>query len=426
MQILISGVGSTDPIKGQRDAALLHIARIYRPDKIVLVFSEEMLEKEAYIKQSLESIEGYLPEIVRDEVILQNDEIHLFDKMYDVMGQIVTRYQNDENELLFNLSSGTPQMISALFALNRINDYNTQAIQVATPKQSANHPRPSLTEAEQLAEINSNLDNGDEFQDRSILDQAEKFNLSLTKRYLRSLIQSYDYVAAYELANQRENKKLLSIKKIKALRTELTNLVQVFKTQAVLPDIGDSSFTEEKKKALNYFLLIDVLYKKGSIADVLIKAKSLAEFIIEEKLMVEKAGLIIRQNGLPKLNPDFSDTENIIACIDSEIKKSRQLEYIKERLFSENSTLNLLAYRNILEYYSEHQELIDDIKIVESFNDDRNRVAHGLSEINKIGHKRLENLLKALKGILQDVYSLDEDYFRYYDDKNSELFNLLK
>ncbi len=426
MKILISGIGSTDPIKGQRDAALLHIARIYRPDRIVLVFSEEMLEKEAYIKQSLKSIEGYSPEVVKDEVILQNNEVHLFDKMYDVMGQIVAKYQSDEDEILFNLSSGTPQMISALFALNRINDYNTQAIQVATPKRSSNYPRPSLTETEQLAEINSNLDNGDELQDRSILDQAEKFNLSLTKRYLRSLIQSYDYVAALELANRRENRKLLSIKKIRALRTELANLVQVFKTQAVLPDIGDSTFSDEKKKALNYFLLIDVLYKKGSIADVLIKAKSLAEFIVEEKLMAEKNSLIIKQNALPKLNPDFPDTEDIVVCIDAEIKKSRQLETVEERLFSENSILNLLAYRNILEYYGESQKLIDNLKIVESFNDDRNRVAHGLSEINKIGHKRFESLVKALRSILQDVYAIDESYFNYYDDVNDKMLNLLK
>ena len=46
MKILISAVGTTDPISNNHDAALLHIARNYRPDKIVLVYSQEMLVKQ--------------------------------------------------------------------------------------------------------------------------------------------------------------------------------------------------------------------------------------------------------------------------------------------------------------------------------------------------------------------------------------------
>lgn len=134
MKILISAVGTTDPISNNHDAALLHIARNYRPDKIVLVYSQEMLVKQDLINKVLLSIEGYNPIIEIDSTILNNDEVFLFDKMYEVMGMIVQKYTNDDDEIILNLSSGTPQIISALFALNRINDYNTQAIQVATPK----------------------------------------------------------------------------------------------------------------------------------------------------------------------------------------------------------------------------------------------------------------------------------------------------
>ena len=49
MKILISAVGDTDPIRNYHDGALLHIARKYRPDKIVLVFSD----RTSYKKESI-------------------------------------------------------------------------------------------------------------------------------------------------------------------------------------------------------------------------------------------------------------------------------------------------------------------------------------------------------------------------------------
>ena len=44
--ILFSPVGGTDPISTTNcyDGALLHISRVYRPDKIVMYMSKEMLD----------------------------------------------------------------------------------------------------------------------------------------------------------------------------------------------------------------------------------------------------------------------------------------------------------------------------------------------------------------------------------------------
>ena len=64
MEILISAVGTTDPISNNRDAALLHIARTYRPEKVVLVYSEEMLIKKDLIEKAIFSIEDYHPDVI--------------------------------------------------------------------------------------------------------------------------------------------------------------------------------------------------------------------------------------------------------------------------------------------------------------------------------------------------------------------------
>lgn len=428
MKILISAVGTTDPISNNHDAALLHIARNYRPDKIVLVFSQEMLVKQDLINKVLLSIEGYNPIIEIDSTILNNDEVFLFDKMYEVMGLIVQKYTNDDDEIILNLSSGTPQIISALFALNRINDYNTQAIQVATPKKGANREYKPLTDSEIDALIVENQDNSVDFVDRSIKDKSEKFTQALVKRHLRSLIATFDYQAAEAIINRKEYNKLLSKKRIAYIREKLNDFSRVFKNQSILSDILSFPLDDSQKKALNYYLMIDVLKERDHIADVLIKAKSLAEFVIEETIKKDHEGLILFDGNLPKLNPDFPDCEAILDDIDKKMKKSRGIEDTEERIFSVQSTLNLLSYLNILEFYEYDSQLQTAINGILSLNGERNKVAHGLSEIDTrlLSRKKLKQLSENLGLLLVDCLGIDTSYFNYYDKQNEELIKMLE
>jgi len=428
LKILISAVGTTDPISNNHDAALLHIARNYRPDKIVLVYSQEMMVKQDLINKVLLSIEGYNPIIEIDSTILNNDEVFLFDKMYEVMGLIVQKYTNDDDEIILNLSSGTPQIISALFALNRINDYNTQAIQVATPKKGANREYKSLTDTEIDALIVENQDNNVDFVDRSIKDKSEKFTQALVKRHLRSLIASFDYQAAEAIINRKEYNKLLSKKRIAYIREKLNDFSRVFKNQSILSDILSFPLDDSQKKALNYYLLIDVLKEREHIADVLIKAKSLAEFVIEETIKKNHEGLIVFDGNLPKLNPDFPDCEAILDDIDKKMKKSRGIEDTEERIFSVQSTLNLLSYLNILEFYEYDSQLQTAINGILSLNGERNKVAHGLSEIDTrlLSRKKLKQLSENLRLLLVDCLGIDTSYFNYYDKQNEELIKMLE
>ena len=387
-----------------------------------------MMVKQDLINKVLLSIEGYNPIIEIDSTILNNDEVFLFDKMYEVMGQIVQKYTNDDNEIILNLSSGTPQIISALFALNRINDYNTQAIQVATPKKGANREYKPLTDTEIDALIVENQDNSLDFVDRSIKDKSEKFTQALVKRHLRSLIASFDYQAAEAIINRKEYNKLLSKKKIAYIREKLYDFSRVFKNQSILSDILSFPLDDSQKKALNYYLMIDVLKEREHIADVLIKAKSLAEFVIEETIKKDHEGLIVFDGNLPKLNPGFPDCEAILDDIDKKMKKSRGIEDTEERIFSVQSTLNLLSYLNILEFYEYNSQLQTAINGILSLNGERNKVAHGLSEIDTrlLSRKKLKQLSENLRLLLVDCLDIDSSYFNYYDKQNEELIKMLE
>ena len=387
-----------------------------------------MMVKQDLINKVLLSIEGYNPIIEIDSTILNNDEVFLFDKMYEVMGMIVQKYTNDDDEIILNLSSGTPQIISALFALNRINDYNTQAIQVATPKKGANREYKPLTDSEIDALIVANQDNSLDFVDRSIKDKSEKFTQALVKRHLRSLIASFDYQVAEAIINRKEYNKLLSKKRIAYIREKLNDFSRVFKNQSILSDILSFPLEDSQKKALNYYLMIDVLKEREHIADVLIKAKSLAEFVIEETIKKDHEGLIVFDGNLPKLNPDFPDCEAILDDIDKKMKKSRGIEDTEERIFSVQSTLNLLSYLNILEFYEYDSQLQTAINGILSLNGERNKVAHGLSEIDTrlLSRKKLKQLSENLRLLLVDCLGIDSSYFNYYDKQNEELIKMLE
>ena len=385
-----------------------------------------MLVKQDLINKVLLSIEGYNPIIEIDSTILNNDEVFLFDKMYEVMGLIVQKYTNDDDEIILNLSSGTPQIISALFALNRINDYNTQAIQVATPKKGANKEYKDLTDSEIDALIVENQDNSLDFVDRSIKDKSEKFSQALVKRHLRSLIASYDYQAAEAIINRKEDTKSLS--NIKKIRKKISDFSRVFKNQCLLSDILSLPLDDSQKKALNYYLMIDVLKEREHIADVLIKAKSLAEFVIEETIKKDHEGLIVFDGNPPKLNPNFPDCEAILDDIDKKMKKSRGIEDTEERIFSVQSTLNLLSYLNILEFYNYDSQLQTAINGIINLNSERNKVAHGLSEIDTrlLSRKKLKQLSENLRLLLVDCLGIDSSYFNYYDKQNEELIKMLE
>lgn len=51
--------------------------------------------------------------------------------------------------------------------------------------------------------IDGNKDNQEDFENRSLEDQSEKFNQSLVKRYLRQLIKHYDYAAALAILQEK-------------------------------------------------------------------------------------------------------------------------------------------------------------------------------------------------------------------------------
>ena len=386
MKVLISAVGNTDPIRNFHDGGLVHIARKYRPDKIIIVFSEELIRKKDDVEKVIRSIDSkYVPEIVYHEPIILNNEVHIFDTMFEQFDAIIREYYTKDDEFILNLSSGTPQIKSALFVLNRLSEINVKAVQVPSPENKSNAGVGHDDSEDIDVLIDTNMDNKQDYVDRTIEDTSDKFKQGLMKKTLRDFIKKYDYKASLEIANQ-----LPDFPGLKDCRKKLQDIVDSLDRQAVPQVLQKKKWSEEQKKVLNAYLTIDLQKERGNFSEGLIRIKNLTEFILDDYI----------ENRYP----GFLDN------------------YVSE---SEKYYLGIWDYSKILKEKHEWNQF-KKIKPVISMNSTRNTVAHKLDPLDSEELKQLGPVLKTLKGLVKEQYQLVEKDFSFYKDLNKELLELLK
>ena len=411
MKILISAVGDTDPIRNFHDGPLLHIVRVYRPEKIVLVHSERSLTKHDKLVKALKSIKDYSPEIIQDGGVLPDAQVAIFDEMYDTVSSIVKKYISDD-EIILNISSATPQIISAMFAVNRISDFNVTAVQVVTPQHKSNEGLRHDNQEDIDTLIETNLDNQSDYENRTLEDTGMKFSLDLTKRNLKALIDNYDYQGALELL-----KKQKSFSNIKELRKKLTEISDTIKIQG-MPDkiVKAKLLSNQAKSALNSYLNIDRNHKQGNIAEVLIRVKSLVEFILEDYLNNHFLDVITyKEDGKPFLNA--SKYPEILKKFQEDAKMRGQ-EY-------HSGYLSLHGYIGILKFFEPNHDLLKHIYDIQEINQVRNQVAHSLQAFDRENLTKVSSAVFESKQILLASFDIDNHWFSFYEDLNQEIKKLL-
>ncbi len=415
MKILISAVGDTDPIRNFHDGPLLHIVRVYRPEKIVLVHSERSLTKHDKLVKALKSIKDYSPEIIQDGGVLQDAKVAIFDEMYDTVSSIVKKYISDD-EIILNISSATPQIISAMFAVNRISDFNVTAVQVLTPQHKSNEGLRHDNQEDIDTLIETNLDNQSDYTIRTLEDTGMKFSLDLTKRNLKALIDNYDYQGALELLRALKlPKKQESFSNIKELRKKLTEISDTIKIQGMPDKIVKSNLSNQAKSALNSYLNIDRNHKQGNIAEVLIRVKSLVEFILEDYLNNHFLDVITYKDGKPFLNT--SKYPEILKKF-QEDAKMRGKKY-------HSGYLSLPTYIVILKFFEPNHDLLKHIYKIQEINQVRNQVAHSLQAFDRENLTKVSSAVFESKQILLASFDIDNHWFSFYEDLNQEIKKLL-
>ena len=206
MKILYTPAGDTDPIRGFRDGAILHIIRHYSPDKVVIFLSAEMIEKEEERKVFTKAIKHLAPEceieIIKENIV----DAHHIDKLMPLAETFLKiRRANANAEILLNLSSGTPQMKTIMSFL--ATDFeNVRGIQVDSPTGKSNRSNFANQDNEDIdLIIEMNEDN-----EEGAPNRCSEPPLKMLKRYslrhqMISLLDNYEYASALKMYQQNKD-----------------------------------------------------------------------------------------------------------------------------------------------------------------------------------------------------------------------------
>ena len=215
---LFSAVGTTDPIKNQRDGAILHIIRRYKPNYACLYMTKEIVEYKNKDKEANGGLDRYTYsfnkikeslninleiEYIEDNKLVDPSKMNVFYKLFlSKIKEIENkaREESDDYEILLNVSSGTPAQKSTLQLIATLGNSHYKAIQVVNPKRKADNEG---TYGDIELVWNENKDNNkEEFVDRCSESIAEDFiGLAVLKENIKLLIKNYDYSSVYDILN---------------------------------------------------------------------------------------------------------------------------------------------------------------------------------------------------------------------------------
>ena len=381
------------------DGPALVIIKDELPDKLIVIYSDEMKVKQENFTRAAKAVYRtkavQIPEIQNEYVA---EGIHEFEAMYKFVEKILDREDMSNGDYILNITSGTAQCQAAMYFINFIKDYHTRLARVDSPNgkktNRSNQGAPYFEEVvlddllkKQTAECRD--------ERKPEIETGEKLKNNLLQRTYKDFILKYEYKAALDIL--KANPDIISNKDDQEKsKKALENMISVFQKQKVLKELAaDSKLkyndTGEFQKVLNYYLMIDILNRRGQVTDVLVKAKSFAEFIL--KSVIER--------------------------------RHSDLELIKK-----NKRINIFDMIKILNHYHEYSKFETPISKIIAVNKQRNDVAHGLVVIS-VEQEELDELVKGLKELVITAYSdmnasLYQKYFDYYDIKNQDLISCLK
>ena len=283
-RVLFTPVGGTDPISWNnlREGAVLQICRKYRPDLVCLYMSAEILEKHkrdnryVYCLDKLgESIGKKMEYRIIERPELR--EVQQFDYFYHDFSAVVEELEKGlgkEDELILNVSSGTPAMKSCLMVLSSLTSLRCRVVQVATPGRKMNEHNHPDEDIEVLWEMNED-NNPELYRDRTEEVSCPWIIADQKKKLIRTHVLAYDYEAALGVHEQmRLSRDGSYVKLIEAAaqRKMLNNLRMI----DILKEAGEErneAFRpvrqNDKRVIFEYALALELKQKRGEYADFL-------------------------------------------------------------------------------------------------------------------------------------------------------------
>lgn len=277
MTVLFSPIGGTDPIseKNCYDGSLLHIARHYKPEKIYMYMSKEIMDnhkKDNRYLYCLDKLYELLGLKYEYEIYERPELVHVqeFNFFYFEFKEILMNIRTEIGEdgvLLLNISSGTPAMKSALMVLATLGQLDCRTIQVVTPEKGMNEHRHGKENFRDLWELNP--DNEPDAINRCEEVQCPSLDIIQQENHIKKLLRTYDYSAALEIAGgipTRYTKEYIELLKM-ADRRILLDFSEVDKILNKTKIYEVAIKASDQRILFEYALMLDIKLKRHEYAD---------------------------------------------------------------------------------------------------------------------------------------------------------------
>lgn len=411
--VLFSPIGNHDPFgygENITEGPLLHIIRHYKPEIVVLFLTKEMTEKENTDKRYSFNIGKFFPDVkiefaksdydVNDFAITDPQDFDGFMKSYNnIFKKIKEKYP--EHEILFNVSSGTPQMISEIILEAQLSNIKTKAIQVTTPLKKANI-KDRYTYDDYVG-IDTEKE---EVCNRCVEPNFNSFKKMKLKSQVITLIKNYEYNSALNLI-QNEGEQLFS--------DDLINLLKHSHYRSVY-DLKNAKKYEKNDIKLNknlfeYFYTIKLKQLKGELDDMVLKITPfVAKILRDEVEKYYKLSDIITMKKGEKREIEQIERETL------EEKDPELLKFLDEKFQGyKTGFVNSQILKGILEYKKENLKF-------ESEQD-----GNKFNQINKLFNKFITLDTNIRNSVAHEMVCIDEDIIKQcYNGKSKDIIKDLE
>lgn len=461
-KILLTFAGNTDPTRGEHDGPIIHICRYYKPDKIYLILTKEMEERNEkpyniYERAIKENLKDYNPKIIAIKTGIK--DAHHFDIYFNSIYETFETIKKDEKdaEIYLNMTSGTSQMTTNLlmYYIDSL-DLNLIPIQVETYKKQSNQSEENNKTVDKNYDVEAeaicNLDNEEKTRTYRIVEpDLKKYSRILTKNQIEKLLEQYKYEAISELLKRNIFDKNLELSTLVNFAIERTNL-KGLESNKKLNSLNNKEynrlyyFTKDKNttripdwyKIVDFFSLANIKQKTEDISTytlmlepIIVKIylsilKDLMGKNLDELFKRDSNGYKIElkrlENGLEEMIKEDLNRDSLKdnVYISAQVLVSTIKYYLK-------NNINLANYMNV-EYFNNLAETLAKMKTV------RNTLAHELKSISR------EDFNKESKTTVEQINSKILDFFNkfytplgykremvdIYDNINKEIVKLLK
>ena len=457
-KILLTFAGNTDPTRGQHDGPIIHICRYYKPDKIYLILTKEMEERDEepyniYERAIKENLKGYNPEIVHINTGIE--EAHHFDIYFNWIYETFEKIKKEEKdaEIYLNMTSGTSQMtINLLMYYIDSFDLNLIPIQVETYTGQSNQSKENNKTVDKNYDVEAeaicNLDNEEKTRTyRIVIPNLKKYSRILTKNQIQKMLEQYKYEAISELLKRNIFDKNLELNTLVNFAIERTNL-KGLDCNKKLYSLNNKNydklyyFTKDKNiskisdwyQIVDYFTLANI---KQKTEDISAYTLMLEPIIVRIYLSILKDLMKINLEKLFKRDTNGYKIE--LKRLEEGLKKMLK-EDLKKTYLKDDVYISAQVLTCTIKYYLKKEKKLD-INYFNSFSKTlakiknvRNTLAHELKSINREDFNResgttIEQVNTKILDFFEKFYKqygYKKEMVEVYDNLNKEINKLLE